>query len=226
MKILSLVALFIISLNSFSQVNSLFDPTIREGKSEIYFGFMSNASFDLKGSQGGELNARSGFGGIVEGGYNLSKRLYFGMLFSMHKQNYQSNVIVDNTGTITEDQFLSDLLFTSIEFTTRFNLFPTAFTPYLEGSLGMTHINSGVPSGQPVTGCYWDPYTDKEVCNDIYSNATKISFSYSVAAGLHYEITSRANIQLSGRYRFIQTGFNDDFPDQFSFGLSIGYIIP
>lgn len=222
MKIISLLALLLISINSYSQVNGFLDPTIREGKSEIYFGFMSNSSFKLKGSQGGELNAQSGFGGIVEGGFNLTKRLYFGMLFSMHQQNYRSNVTADGT----EDQFLSDLVFTSIEFTSRFNLLPTAFTPYVEGSLGITHINSGVPSGQPVNKCWWDPYYDKEVCEDYYPNETKMSFSYSVGLGVHYEVTSRANIQLAGRYRFIQTGFNDSFPEQFSFGLSIGYIIP
>jgi opacity protein-like surface antigen len=207
----------------FSQVNKPFDPTVREGKSEIYFGFISSSSFKLKGSQGGELNAQNGFGGIVEGGYNVSKRLYFGMLFSMHKQNYRSNVTLDNS---TEDEFLSDLTFTSIEFTSRINLLETAFTPYIEGSAGITHLNSGVPSGQELNRCWWDPYYNKTVCAEYYPNETKVAFSYSVGAGLHYELTQKANVQLAVRYRGIQSAYNDEFPELFSFGFSIGYIIP
>ncbi|WP_127716672.1 outer membrane beta-barrel protein [Halobacteriovorax sp. HLS] len=223
MKSIICIAFILFSLPSFAQVNSLFGPSVREGRSEIYFGFLSSSSFKLKGASGGELNAQNGFGGIIEGGYNLTKRLYFGMLFSMHNVNYRSNVTLDNSN---EDSFISDLLFSSVEFTSRFNLLPTTFTPYVEGSMGITHINSGVPSGQEVNRCWWDPYYDKQVCETQYPNETKVAFSYSVGAGIHYEITSRANIQLAARYRFIQSAFNDNFPELFSFGLSLGYIIP
>lgn len=223
MKNIFCLFLLITTLPVFGQVNGFFEPSIREGRSEIYFGFISSSSFKLKGSSGGELNAQNGFGGIIEGGYNLTKRLYFGMLFSMQNSNYRSNVTLDNSN---EDTFLSSLLFSTIEFTSRFNLLPTTFTPYVEGSVGITHINSGVPSGQEVNRCWWDPYYDKQVCETLYPNESKVSFSYSVGAGIHYEITTKANIQLAARYRFVQAAFNDNFPELFSFGLSIGYIIP
>lgn len=201
--------------------NKFSDRSPRKDSTEVFFGFIHTDGFKLKGKNGGSLEGSSSFGGLVEGGLNYTNKLYFGMLFSMSKSNTRAHVTLD-TG-VPEDH-ISSFLFSTLEFVTRYNFLPYSFTPYVEGAIGLTYIDSGVSSGQSNDKCWWDPKSGKYICGN-YPTYSKTMFSSSLGTGLRYEVTKTAIVKFGGNYRYYHYGDASNTPHLFSFGFSIGYLI-
>ena len=63
-------------------------------------------------------------------------------------------------------------------------------TPYVGAGLGWTWIDTNVPTGPPVTGCWWDPWWGY-VCYTDYPTKTTDAFSYQAILGVRYEFNPR-----------------------------------
>jgi len=171
-----------------------------------------------------DINKRSSLG--FGFGYNVNRHIELTVLFSSSNSNYSGTRIIDNN---PEDpnipngpqKFSSNLYTSSLDFGFTYNFLSTPFTPYISANIGSTYIDSGVPTGNIVTGCWWDPWWGY-VCTPQAQTYTTTAINYGAGIGLRYDFNRKLYIKggVAKNYLDINSSNTPDFTSyQFIFGF-------
>jgi len=170
-----------------------------------------------------DINERSSLGFGL--GYNFNKFLEVDLTFSSSNANYTGTRIEEDTGN--QEKFVSNLYTSSINFGVTLNLLPSAFTPYIGASIGSTYIDSGIPTGETGTGCWWDPWWGY-ICYPYAQTYTATKVNYGASVGLRYDFNRKLYIKGDANMTFLDlgaentrefTGMNDFISYRFIFGF-------
>ncbi len=171
-----------------------------------------------------DINKRSSLGFGL--GYNVNHHIELSMLFASSNSNYSGTRIIDNN---PEDpnipngpqKFSSNLYTSSLNFGLTYNFLSTPFTPYISANIGSTYIDSGVPTGNIITGCWWDPWWGY-VCTPQAQTYTSTAINYGAGIGLRYDFNRKLYLKggVAKNYLDINSSNTPDFTSyQFIFGF-------
>ena len=188
MKILNLVGLTLALLVGATAA----DAQDREGKWEFTLGAAYQLGADLEGEAGSTLETDDDFGFAMMGGYNFSDSFATTFGFQWADIGYD--------GTVLQQDGSSLGISGSYEAWTMsgnaiWHLMDGPLTPYVGAGLGWTWIDTNVPTGPPVTGCWWDPWWGY-VCYTDYPTKTTDAFSYQAILGVRYEFNPSTFMRL------------------------------
>lgn len=171
-----------------------------------------------------DINERSSLGFGL--GYNIDHHIELSVLFAASNSNYTGTRIIDNDPEDPEQpngpqKFSANLYTSSINFAFTYNFLSTPFTPYVSANIGSTFIDSGIPTGNITTGCWWDPWWGY-ICTPRTQTYTSTEFNYGVGIGLRYDFNRKLYIKGGVAKNTIDIG-SSNTPDfttyQFIFGL-------
>src|SRR3974390_9036 len=151
----------------------------------LHANFSESQTLNFEHGSSIKLDSTTGWGFFW--GYNFTNMFNAGVDMSWAqphaKVTIQPGQAGLNTRTISGD-------FNSFSLTAlgTVNFLPGPFTPYLSGGIGWTEINTSIPTGQPVPGCWWDPWWGY-VCNYYYPTAYADKVSYQGVVGLRWDAT-------------------------------------
>jgi len=159
-------------------------------------------------------------------GYNVNEHIELNLAFSAGNSNYSGTRIIDNTPEDPENpngpqDFTANLYTSTIKFDFTYNLLKSDFTPFVAANIGSTYIDSGVPTGEIITGCWYDPWWGY-VCYPTTQTYTSTEFTYGASLGVRYDINHQLFIKAgaSRNYLDISSSNSADFTTyQFAFGL-------
>ena len=166
----------------------------RAEKWEFFLAPQVTNSKSLQGESGTDaiINKASALG--FGFGYNVNHHVELTMLFTLSSSNYTSTRIIDNDpeGIIPNGPrtFTSSIYTSSINFGFTYNLLSTPFTPYISANIGSTYIDSGVPTGEITTGCWYD-YWYGYVCYPYAQTYTSTEINYGAGVGLRYDFNRK-----------------------------------
>jgi opacity protein-like surface antigen len=168
--------------------------------------FTSGSSFD---SQGTSVDVNDDLGWGFGFGYHLDDRFMVGADFTWLSANYRASIAQDGNGDQIPDLTKIDVSGTldaaNLQFVGQYNILKGRITPFLRASFGWTWVDSNIPAGLPVSGCYWDPWWGY-ICSTYQPTFEDTSFAYGAAAGLRAELTDR--FFLEGSYNVLWVDFN------------------
>jgi len=180
----------------------------------------------LQFDNGAEADINESSGWAFGIGYNVNEHIELNLAFSNSNSNYSGTRIIDNTPEDPDNpngpqEFTANLYTSSIKFDFTYNLLKSNFTPFIAANIGSTYIDSGVPTGDIITGCWYDPWYGY-VCYPTAQTYTSTEFSYGASLGLRYDFKSAFFIKASAskNYLDISSSNSSDFTTyQFAFGL-------
>jgi opacity protein-like surface antigen len=177
------------------------DAQDRDGRWEFTLGTFYQLGATVDGQEQSTVDTDDELGFSIGGGYNFSDRL--ATTFAMQWSGVGYNAVgTDEDG----DEFgLSgsfDAWTTSANLV--FHFTDSRLTPYVGAGIGWTWIDTNIPNGPPVTGCWWDPWWGY-VCYTDYPTASTDAFSYQATAGLRYTFDSDRS--------FLRLGYTAQFMD-------------
>jgi len=70
-----------------------------------------------------------------------------------------------------------------------YNFMQRSFTPYIEGGIGWTKLDSNIPSSPPQTGCWWDPWWGY-ICFTDWDTYKASKFTYNLAVGVRWDFSN------------------------------------
>ena len=172
-----------------------------------------------------DINERSSLGFGL--GYNINRHIELSVMFAASNSNYTGTRIIDNNppiaGTPNGPQRFSANLYTStIDFGFTFNLLSTPFTPYISANVGSTFIDSGIPTGDITTGCWWDPWWGY-VCTPVAQTYTSTRINYGAGAGLRYDLNRKFFIKGGVNINYIDLS-SSNTPDFTSYRFTFGFM--
>ena len=169
-----------------ASVMAMPDKAMRAGKWGVAIVPTLTNSKVLQFDNGAEadLNKRSGFGMYF--GYNFNGHVELGGIFGASNSNYTGTRVIDD-GNGTTEKFTANMYTSTLAIDLAYNFLKGPFTPYVNGFLGSTYIDSGIPTGDITTGCWWDPWWGY-ICAPVAQTYTSTRFNYGAGIGLRYDI--------------------------------------
>ena len=94
--------------------------------------------------------------------------------------------------------------------------------PYVDFGYGWTNVDSNVVEGDPIVGCWWDPWWGY-VCQDFYRTFSSTETSWGGAVGLRYDLPMEGFLKLSWNRWELDSGGNSSDLTLESFRLEYGW---
>ena len=180
--------------------------------------FTNSQSIQSDTGASADINEHSGFGiGI---GYNYSDQLEIELDFGSGNANYSGTRIVDD-GNNTQEQYTGSFYTSHMNLGLTYNLMAARFTPFIKGNIGLTYIDSGIPTGDIVNGCWWD-WWGYYYCGSYAVTYTTSDLSYGADLGLRFDITNKIFIKGSVGKTYIDLS-NTETPDFTQYKFIVGF---
>lgn len=164
-------------------------PGKRTGQWQISLipSYTNSQSIQFEGGAVADINAHSGFGiGI---GYNFSNHLELELDIGSADGNYTGTRILDD-GSNTPQKYNGNFYTSHMNLGLTYNFIPSRLTPFVKGNLGLTYVDSGIPTGNIGTVCWWDPWWGY-FCGPYAQTYTASELSYGADFGLRFDISNK-----------------------------------
>ena len=214
-----IVACTFISINAYAFSDS------RDGKWAFFLAPQFTNSKLLQFNNGAEADINEGSSIAFGFAYNLNKHIELGGTFASRSSNYTGTSILDDDQDGNPDgskKFTANMYTSSINFNFTYNLLSAPFTPYITANIGSTYVDSGLPTGDITTGCWWDPWYGWYVCRPVDLTYTTTELNYGAGVGLRYDFNHKFYIKggVNKNYIDLNSTNTPDFTTyEFIFGL-------
>jgi len=156
------------------------------------------------GAGGSSLAVDSDWGLGFGFNYNLNNRFAVGADLEWVSPDYTAILVSDEVPPQLETVRHSLSQFNG-RIKGTWNIMDGPFTPYLEGGIGWTYIDSNVADGPPSTGCWWHPWWGP-ICSSFWNTFDTTEFSYGGAIGLRYIMRGGTMLKFSVNHYELDTG--------------------
>ena len=196
------VALFapVADAQSFTTVR----PGGRGGTWDFFMPLTYNPPESWSGQGGSNVNLDATWGFGFGFGYNFNDHFQLNGLFSWSARNYDATLV--NTDGTTKR-------YGNTEYSSTFGvngiyyLLPGNITPFVSGGVGVTYIDTSIPTGVGTTTCWWDPWYGY-VCNNGYPTKTETDFSYNIGVGVRFDLNRQFSLAPSYNKVWLDRGGN------------------
>lgn len=185
-RTLSVVSAVLVALTVSAAAVDFSKNAKRAGKWEVFFAptWMDDVQFSGKNGSSADVNGRSSLG--MGFAYNINDNIEVGMLFNGSYGNYSAEGI-DDEGA--KHSYNGTMYTSTMAASAAYNFLDGPLTPYVGANLGFTYIDSNIPSGEAVGGCWYDPWWGY-VCGNYPLTYTSTNFSYGADAGVRLDVDS------------------------------------
>jgi opacity protein-like surface antigen len=176
--------------------------SIRKGLWEIILSpqYMLAKNLGFDGGTTAKIEDTWGF--HLQIGYNFNDHWNLAGLFSWSEPDYHALVqpVAGNpqparntSGTIQMNTFGMALTY---------NILKSPLTPYIDGMLAGTYINTDIAAGPPQVGCYWDPWFG-QICGVVQPTKSDTFFTFGLGGGLRWDVNRWFFLRGGARYQWI-----------------------
>jgi opacity protein-like surface antigen len=159
-------------------------------------------SHDYSGDNNTSLSLDDDLGWGFGFSYNMNERFSLGMLFSWRSVNYNATYEDATDPAVVTGTYGGELDTGTFAAMGQWNILPKSFTPYVNGGIGWTLIDTNVVADYQ-TGCWYDPWWGY-VCSGYTSTYGTDCASFAAGVGVRFEPNEKL---------FIQVGYEMDWLD-------------
>lgn len=77
-----------------------------------------------------------------------------------------------------------------------FNFMNGPLTPYIQGGIGWSFIDTNIPTGQVSIGCWWDPWWG-QICTPYQATLSTDQLTYQAGLGLRWDFGEESTMRVS-----------------------------
>lgn len=190
----------------------------RHGRWEFTLQTRYTASRDFDRDDGSSLSLKDSLGWGFGFGYNFNDRFDLALGFGWRRIPYDATA-VDATDPENVARYNSELSVSTISLMGDWNILPGRLTPYVNGRVGWTMIDTNIVAGWG-SGCWWDPWWGY-VCGNVPYTYGKDTGSYGFGAGGRFQVSEGFFIKVG--YEYGMTGL-DSVDGNHMFRVDLGLL--
>ncbi len=180
-------------------------PGGRAGNWEFFLPLVYTDSSTMGGQNGSRADVNAGWGFGFGFGYNFTDNFQLNGLFSWSSRSYDA--------TTSSGVRYSNWLDTStISLNGVYYVLPGNITPFVSAGVGLTYIDTNIPSSPGGTSCWWDPWYGY-VCGNYVPTKTENAVTYSVGVGVRFDVNRQFSIQPSYNKAYLDINKASGTPD-------------
>ena len=193
---------------------------LRSGKWQISLNpnFTNSKLIQFEGGAEADINEHSGFS--IGVGYNFDQHLELELDFGSANGNYTGTRILDD-GSNTVEKYNGSFYASHMNLGLSYNFLKSWITPYVKGNLGINYTDSGIPTGNQGTVCWWDPWWGY-YCGPYAETYTSSDMSYGADLGLRIDVNP--SFYLKGQAGKTYIDYNSGSEDFVRYQVTIGFM--
>ena len=193
-----------------AQTYTTIRPDGRGGQWEFILPIIFTDNATVKGEGGSSVDINSDWGAGFGFGYNINDHFQINGIFSWGYRSYDAT-IVQNDGTTKK--YNNSMNTNTIALNGIFYFLKGNVTPFVSGGIGITHIDTNIPSGTGSTSCWYDPWWGY-MCSTYTPTKTQDDVSYNAGLGVRWDINRQFSLQGSYNKMWIDIqNASGDMPD-------------
>jgi outer membrane protein assembly factor BamA len=185
-------------------------PGGRGGTWDFYLPFMYADTTTINGQNGSSVKINGDYGMGFGFGYNLSENFQLGGIFNWNSRSYEAKRVEANTGTIQQYNGYADT--TSLTLNGIFYFLQGNITPFVSGNVGITYVDTNIPTGTGSTSCWYDPWWGY-VCSTYVPTKTENDVTYGFGVGVRADLNRQFALQFSYNKNWIDISKANGTPD-------------
>ncbi len=141
-------------------------------------------------------------------GYRYSAHLEAQFAFDWTNVDYKANLVTGpSTSVSANGSYQSFTPRANIQF----NFIDQALTPYAMAGIGYSFIDTNIPNGRPVSGCWWDPWYGY-ICGSAQPTKSVNGFAFQVGVGARWDVSEAISLRLAYERHWVDLGSNGGTP--------------
>jgi opacity protein-like surface antigen len=190
---------------------------------EFAFDVIYQDSTDLSFDGGTTASLDPDWGFTVGAAYRLSERLEIGFGIDWQKIAYDANLQSALLPTLRVG-VSGDLEALTPRAWLNFNVMQGPVTPYVNGGIGWSFVDTNIPNSRVQVGCWWDPWFG-QICTPYQSTKTLDDFVYQLGAGVRWDVSPGYTLRLGYEKHWFDYGNATSTPDfdQWKLGIAMRY---
>jgi opacity protein-like surface antigen len=203
-----IIAVAALALTIASVANAALRVTDRAQRWDLSVETRYTDSHTFDGANNTKLALDDDLGWGFQFGYNVNERFNIGFLMSWRSISYTATYYdaTDQATALNYGGWLDTGTFAALG---QFNLLPKTFTPYVNGGIGWTLIDTNIVADY-YTGCWWDPWWGY-ICDGFTSTYGTDTASFLVGVGVRFEPSEVVFIQAGYEKAWLDDASTDGF---------------
>lgn len=151
----------------------------------------------ISGQGGSSVDINGGYGFGFGFGYNFTDNFQLNGLFSWNSRSYNATVVNTNGTTSRYSNYMDT---STLSVNGIYYILNGDFTPFVSAGVGITYMDSNIPTGPPSGNCWYDPWWGY-VCSSYVPTKTENDISYNAGIGVRFD----ANRQFALQFGYYKT---------------------
>ena len=167
-------------------------PGARTGQWQISLipSYTNAETVQFEGGATADIGSHSGF--AIGIGYNFSDHIELDLDIGGADGNYVGTRVFEDGSP--PEKYNGSFYTSHMNLGLTYNFLANRFTPFVKGNLGLTYVDSGIPTGNLGTICWWDPWWGY-YCGPYAQTYTASELSYGADLGLRFDITNKVFVK-------------------------------
>jgi opacity protein-like surface antigen len=178
------------------------EESIRKGLWEIILSpqYMLAKNLGFDGGTTAKIEDTWGF--HLQVGYNFNDHWNLAGLFSWSEPNYHALIQPAAGNPLPARNTSGSIQMNTFGMALTYNILKSPLTPYIDGMLAGTYINTDIAAGPPQVGCYWDPWFG-QICGVAQPTKSDTFFTFGLGGGLRWDVNRWFFLRGGARYQWI-----------------------
>lgn len=219
--IAAIAGIAVLITNAGAQSDELTGPKGRAGALNILL-LTYSPSMSWGGQGGSSMELDDAWGAGFGFGYNFSDRFQLNGVVSWGDRDFTATIVNSDGST---RQYNNRLDSTSLSLNGVYYFLKGAITPFVSGGVGLTNIDTNIPTGVATTECWWDPWYGY-VCNINIPTKNETVLTYTAGLGVSFDINPRYSLQSSYNKTWLDVRRAANTPDFDLWRLDLIFRIP
>ena len=197
------------------------EESIRKGLWEIILSpqYMLAKNLGFDGGTTAKIEDTWGF--HLQVGYNFNDHWNLAGLFSWSEPNYHALIQPAAGNPLPARNTSGSIQMNTFGMALTYNILKSPLTPYIDGMLAGTYINTDIAAGPPQVGCYWDPWFG-QICGVAQPTKSDTFFTFGLGGGLRWDVNRWFFLRGGARYQWIDIS-NTGVPGFTLVKLDVGF---
>ncbi len=206
------VAGLLLSVSAGAQSYGERDHSWEVGLDTVY---QNATTLNFKGGTKVDLSTDWGLSAYVA--YNFNEHLQLQGAFDWANVDYKASIATDTGVYASANGSMQSL---TPRLSAQYGFIEGPITPFVVGGIGYSAIDTNIPNGRPVSGCYWDPWFGY-ICGTAQNTKKVDGFSYVAGAGVRWDVTDYGSVRLAYERHWVDFGSQGSpYVDQIKLGFS------
>jgi opacity protein-like surface antigen len=168
--------------------------------------YQNSKTLHFDGGTNAKLDSDTGLS--VTFGYRQTPHIEWMFALDWANVDYKANLVTGPTTSVSANGSYDSF---TPRVNLQYNIMDQPLTPYVMAGIGYSFIDTNIPNGRPVNGCWWDPWYGY-ICSSVQPTKSVDGFAFQAGIGARWDVNEQWSLRLAWERHWVDLGSSGGTP--------------